>query len=59
MSSRHVSKPVPPATIRGAPFLPDSISGGRSHMTNRIMKRIIAAAIIIVISEKLRVWAKK
>jgi hypothetical protein len=28
-------------------------------MTNRIMKRVIAAAIVIVISEKLRQWAKK
>lgn len=28
-------------------------------MTNRIMKRIIAAAVVIVVSEKMRHWAKK
>lgn len=28
-------------------------------MTDRIIKRIIAAAVIIVVSEKMRAWAKK
>lgn len=28
-------------------------------MTDRIMRKIVAAAVIIVVSEKMRAWAKK
>jgi hypothetical protein len=28
-------------------------------MTNRIMRKLVAAAVVIVVSEKMRAWAKK
>jgi hypothetical protein len=38
-------------------FLSDS--GRRTHMFDRLTKKIIAAVVIVIVSDKVRSWAKK